>query len=104
MTYGINDDERNGRSATGVVVDGSNVYVCYHTNGTAQAGMLDYFTTDNNGNVTLKQSISAVDASKKNAVDWNNIALDKEQKKLIGTGNSLKGGVITSLASAPVTA
>lgn len=98
VTYGINDDERNGRSATGVVVDGSNVYVCYHTNGTAQAGMLDYFTTDNNGNVTLQQSISAVDASKKNAVDWNNIALDKEQKKLIGTGNSLKGGVITSLA------
>ena len=98
VTYGTNDTERNGRSATGVVVDGSNVYVCYHTNGTAQAGMLDYFTTDNNGNVTLKQSISAVDASKKNAVDWNNIALDKEQKKLIGTGNSLKGGVITSLA------
>lgn len=98
VTYGINDDERNGRSATGVVVDGSNVYVCYHTNGTAQAGMLDYFTTDNNGNVTLKQSISAVDASKKNAVDWNNIVLDKEQHKLIGTGNGQKGGLITSLS------
>lgn len=98
VTYGINDDERNGRSATGVVVDGSNVYVCYHTNGTAQAGMLDYFTTDNNGNVTLQQSISAVDASKKNAVDWNNIVLDKEQHKLIGTGNGQKGGLITSLS------
>lgn len=98
VTYGTNDAERNGRSATGVVVDGSNVYVCYHTNGTAQAGMLDYFTTDNNGNVTLKQSISAVDASKKNAVDWNNIVLDKEQHKLIGTGNGQKGGLITSLS------
>lgn len=98
VTYGTNDTERNGRSATGVVVDGSNVYVCYHTNGTAQAGMLDYFTTDNNGNVTLKQSISAVDASKKNAVDWNNIVLDKEQHKLIGTGNGQKGGLITSLS------
>ena len=98
VTYGINDDERNGRSATGVVVDGSNVYVCYHTNGTAQAGMLDYFTTDNNGHVTLQQSISAVDASKKNAVDWNNIVLDKEQHKLIGTGNGQKGGLITSLS------
>lgn len=98
VTYGTNDTERDGRSATGVVVDGSNVYVCYHTNGTAQAGMLDYFTTDNNGNVTLKQSISAVDASKKNAVDWNNIVLDKEQHKLIGTGNGQKGGLITSLS------
>lgn len=98
VTYDTNDTERNGRSATGVVVDGSNVYVCYHTNGTAQAGMLDYFTTDNNGNVTLKQSISAVDASKKNAVDWNNIVLDKEQHKLIGTGNGQKGGLITSLS------
>ena len=98
VTYGTNDTERNGRSATGVVVDGSNVYVCYHTNGATQAGMLDYFTTTTDGHVTLQQSISAVDASKKNAVDWNNIALDKEQKKLIGTGNSLKGGVITSLA------
>ena len=98
VTYGINDDERDGRSATGVVVDGNNVYVCYHTNGTTQAGMLDYFTTDNNGNVTLKQSISAVDASKKNAVDWNNIVLDKEQHKLIGTGNGQKGGLITSLS------
>lgn len=98
VTYGTNDAERNGRSATGVVVDGNNVYVCYHTNGATQAGMLDYFTTTTDGHVTLQQSISAVDASKKNAVDWNNIALDKEQKKLIGTGNSLKGGVITSLA------
>lgn len=98
VTYGTNDTERNGRSATGVVVDGNNVYVCYHTNGATQAGMLDYFTTTTDGHVTLQQSISAVDASKKNAVDWNNIALDKEQKKLIGTGNSLKGGVITSLA------
>ena len=98
VSYGINDADRNGRSATGVVVDGKNVYVCYHTNGATQAGMLDYFTTTTDGHVTLQQSISAVDASKKNAVDWNNIALDKEQKKLIGTGNSLKGGVITSLA------
>ena len=98
VTYGTNDTERNGRSATGVVVDGSNVYVCYHTNGTAQAGMLDYFTTTSDGHVTLQQSISAVDASKKNAVDWNNIVLDKEQHKLIGTGNGQKGGVITSLA------
>ena len=98
VTYGTNDAERNGRSATGVVVDGSNVYVCYHTNGTAQAGMLDYFTTDNNGNVTLKQSVSAVNGEKGgNAVDWNNIALDKEQHKLIGTGNGLLGGVITAL-------
>lgn len=98
VTYGTNDTERNGRSATGVVVDGSNVYVCYHTNGTAQAGMLDYFTTDNNGNVTLKQSVSAVNGEKGgNAVDWNNIALDKEQHKLIGTGNGLLGGVITAL-------
>jgi hypothetical protein len=98
VTYGINNKERDGRSATGVVVDGNNVYVCYHTNGPDQAGMLDYFTTTTDGHVTLQQSISAVDASKKNAVDWNNIALDKEQKKLIGTGNSQKGGVITSLA------
>lgn len=98
VTYGVNDDERNGRSATGVVVDGNNVYVCYHTNGTAQAGMLDYLTTDNNGNVTLRQSVSAVDESKKNVIDWNNIALDKEQHKLIGVGNGVKGGVITSLA------
>ncbi len=98
VTYGINNDERNGRSATGVVVDGSNVYVCYHTNGTAQAGMLDYFTTTSDGHVTLQQSISAVDASKKNAVDWNNIVLDKEQHKLIGTGNGQKGGLITSLS------
>ncbi len=98
VNYGINDKERDGRSATGVVVDGNNVYVCYHTNGPDQAGMLDYFTTTTDGHVTLKQSISAVDASKKNAVDWNNIVLDKEQKKLIGTGNSQKGGVITSLA------
>lgn len=98
VKYGINDAERNGRSATGVVVDGNNVYVCYHTNGTAQAGMLDYFTTDNNGNVTLKQSVSAVNGEKGgNAVDWNNIALDKEQHKLIGTGNGLLGGVITAL-------
>ena len=98
VTYGTNDTERNGRSATGVVVDGSNVYVCYHTNGTAQAGMLDYFTTTSDGHVTLQQSISAVDASKKNAVDWNNIVLDKEQHKLIGTGNGQKGGLITSLS------
>lgn len=98
VTYGVNDDERNGRSATGVVVDGNNVYVCYHTNGTAQAGMLDYLTTDNNGHVTLRQSVSAVDESKKNVIDWNNIALDKEQHKLIGVGNGVKGGVITSLA------
>ena len=98
VTYGVNDDERKGRSATGVVVDGNNVYVCYHTNGTAQAGMLDYLTTDNNGNVTLRQSVSAVDESKKNVIDWNNIALDKEQHKLIGVGNGVKGGVITSLA------
>ena len=98
VTYGVNDGERKGRSATGVVVDGNNVYVCYHTNGTAQAGMLDYLTTDNNGNVTLRQSVSAVDESKKNVIDWNNIALDKEQHKLIGVGNGVKGGVITSLA------
>lgn len=98
VTYGVNDDERKGRSATGVVVDGNNVYVCYHTNGTAQAGMLDYLTTDNNGNVTLRKSVSAVDESKKNVIDWNNIALDKEQHKLIGVGNGVKGGVITSLA------
>ena len=98
VTYGVNDDERKGRSATGVVVDGNNVYVCYHTNGTAQAGMLDYLTTDNNGHVTLRQSVSAVDESKKNVIDWNNIALDKEQHKLIGVGNGVKGGVITSLA------
>lgn len=98
VTYGVNDDERKGRSATGVVVDGNNVYVCYHTNGTAQAGMLDYLTTDNSGHVTLRQSVSAVDESKKNVIDWNNIALDKEQHKLIGVGNGVKGGVITSLA------
>ncbi len=98
VKYGINDAERNGRSATGVVVDGNNVYVCYHTNGTTQAGMLDYFTTTSDGQVTLKKSISAVDASKKNAVDWNNIVLDKEQHKLIGTGNGQKGGLITSLS------
>lgn len=98
VTYGVNDDERNGRSATGVVVDGNNVYVCYHTNGTTQAGMLDYLTTDNSGHVTLRQSVSAVDESKKNVIDWNNIALDKEQHKLIGVGNGVKGGVITSLA------
>ena len=98
VTYGVNDNERKGRSATGVVVDGNNVYVCYHTNGTTQAGMLDYLTTDNNGNVTLRQSVSAVDESKKNVIDWNNIALDKEQHKLIGVGNGVKGGVITSLA------
>lgn len=98
VSYGINDADRDGRSATGVVVDGNNVYVCYHTNGTTQAGMLDYFTTTSDGQVTLKKSISAVDASKKNAVDWNNIVLDKEQHKLIGTGNGQKGGLITSLS------
>lgn len=98
VTYGVNDDERKGRSATGVVVDGNNVYVCYHTNGTAQAGMLDYLTTTSDGHVTLRQSVSAVDESKKNVIDWNNIALDKEQHKLIGVGNGVKGGVITSLA------
>ena len=98
VSYGTNDTERNDRSATGVVVDGNNVYVCYHTNGATQAGMLDYFTTTTDGHVTLQQSISAVDDAKKNVVDWNNIVLDKEQKKLVGTGNSKKGGVITSLA------
>lgn len=98
VSYGTNNAERKDRSATGVVVDGNNVYVCYHTNGTDQAGMLDYFTTTPDGHVTLQQSISAVDAAKKNVVDWNNIVLDKEQKKLVGTGNSKKGGVITSLA------
>lgn len=98
VTYGTNDNERKGRSATGVVVDGNNVYVCYHTNGTTQAGMLDYFTTTNDGYVTLKQSVSAINGEKGgNAVDWNNITLDKTQKKLVGVGNGLLGGVITAL-------
>ena len=100
VAYGINDAQRTGRSATAVVVDGNNVYVSYHTNGNTQSGMLDYITAAADGSLKLNQSISAYnEAGKGNGViDWNNIVLDKEQNKLVGIGNSDKGGVITSMA------
>ena len=100
VAYGINDTQRNGRSATAVVVDGNNVYVSYHTNGNKQSGMLDYIKAAPDGSLTLNQSISAYNkAGKGNGViDWNNIVLDKDQNKLVGIGNSDKGGVITTMA------
>lgn len=100
VAYGINNADRDGRSATAVVVDGSNVYVSYHTNGNKQSGMLDYIKASADGSLTLNQSISAVNAAGKGdrVVDWNNIVLDKGQKKLVGIGNSDKGGVITTMA------
>lgn len=100
VAYGINDTQRNGRSATAVVVDGNNVYVSYHTNGNNQSGMLDYIKAAADGSLKLNQSISAVnEAGKGNGViDWNNIVLDKDQNKLVGIGNSDKGGVITTMA------
>ena len=100
VAYGINDTQRNGRSATAVVVDGNNVYVSYHTNGNTQSGMLDYIKASADGSLKLNQSISAYNkAGKGNGViDWNNIVLDKDQNKLVGIGNSDKGGVITTMA------
>ena len=100
VAYGINDTQRNGRSATAVVVDGNNVYVSYHTNGNNQSGMLDYITAAADGSLKLNQSISAVNEAGKGdgVIDWNNIVLDKGQKKLVGIGNSDKGGVITTMA------
>ena len=100
VAYGINDTQRNGRSATAVVVDGNNVYVSYHTNGNKQSGMLDYITAAADGSLKLNQSISAVNEAGKGdgVIDWNNIVLDKGQKKLVGIGNSDKGGVITTMA------
>ena len=100
VNYTINNTERTDLSATSVALDGNNVYVSYHTQGTGQAGMLDYLTVDANGNATLQQSLSAVNAtvgtrSGSNAIDWNNLLLDGN--KLIGVGNSENGGVITSL-------
>lgn len=100
VAYGINDAQRKGRSATAVVVDGNNVYVSYHTNGNNQSGMLDYITAAANGSLKLNQSISAVNEAGKGdgVIDWNNIVLDKDQNKLVGIGNSDKGGVITTMA------
>lgn len=100
IAYGTNKEVREGLSATSVALNGNNVYVSYHTQGTGQAGMLDYLTVDANGNATLVQSLSAVNAtvgtkSGSNAIDWNNLLLDGE--KLIGVGNSENGGVITAL-------
>lgn len=100
VAYGTNDYVRTNRSATSVALNGNNVYVSYHTQGTGQAGMLDYLTVDANGNATLVQSLSAVNAtvgtkSGSNAIDWNNLLLDGD--KLIGVGNSENGGVITAL-------
>lgn len=99
VAYGINDTQRNGRSATAVVVDGNNVYVSYHTNGNNQSGMLDYITAAADGSLKLNQSISAVNEAGKGdgVIDWNNIVLDKDKKKLVGIGNSDKGGVITTM-------
>lgn len=99
VSYGINDTQRNGRSATAVVVDGNNVYVSYHTNGNNQSGMLDYITAAADGSLKLNQSISAVNEAGKGdgVIDWNNIVLDKDKKKLVGIGNSDKGGVITTM-------
>ena len=100
VAYGINDAQRKGRSATAVVVDGNNVYVSYHTNGNNQSGMLDYITAAADGSLKLNQSISAVNEAGKGdgVIDWNNIVLDKDQNKLVGIGNSDKGGVITTMA------
>lgn len=100
VAYGTNDDVRANRSATSVAVNGTNVYVSYHTQGAGQAGMLDYLTVDANGKADLVQSLSAVNAtpgtaSGSNAIDWNNLLLDGD--KLIGVGNSENGGVITAL-------
>lgn len=100
VAYGTNDKVRSDLSATSVALNGSNVYVSYHTQGTGQAGMLDYLTVDANGHATLQQSLSAVNAtvgtaSGSNAIDWNNLLLDGD--KLIGVGNSENGGVITAL-------
>jgi hypothetical protein len=100
VNYTINNTERKDLSATSVALNGNNVYVSYHTQGTGQAGMLDYLTVDANGNATLQQSLSAVNATAgtvggSNAIDWNNLLLDGN--KLIGVGNSENGGVITSL-------
>lgn len=100
VAYGTNTKEREGLSATSVALNGNNVYVSYHTQGKGQAGMLDYLTVDANGNATLVQSLSAVNAtvgtkSGSNAIDWNNLLLDGD--KLIGVGNSENGGVITAL-------
>lgn len=100
VAYGTNDKVRSDLSATSVALNGNNVYVSYHTQGTGQAGMLDYLTVDANGNASLVQSLSAVNAtvgtaSGSNAIDWNNLLLDGD--KLIGVGNSENGGVITAL-------
>lgn len=100
VAYGTNDKVRSDLSATSVALNGNNVYVSYHTQGTGQAGMLDYLTVDANGNATLVQSLSAVNATQgttniSNAIDWNNLLLDGD--KLIGVGNSENGGVITAL-------
>lgn len=100
IAYGTNKEVRAGLSATSVALNGNNVYVSYHTQGTGQAGMLDYLTVDASGNATLVQSLSAVNATPNkvggsNAIDWNNLLLDGD--KLIGVGNSENGGVITAL-------
>lgn len=100
IAYGTNKEVRAGLSATSVALNGNNVYVSYHTQGTGQAGMLDYLTVDAAGNAKLVQSLSAVNAtvgtkSGSNAIDWNNLLLDGD--KLIGVGNSENGGVITAL-------
>jgi hypothetical protein len=100
VAYGTNVKERADLSATSVALNGNNVYVSYHTQGKGQAGMLDYLTVDANGNASLVQSLSAVNATQgttniSNAIDWNNLLLDGD--KLIGVGNSENGGVITAL-------
>lgn len=100
VAYGTNDKVRSDLSATSVALNGSNVYVSYHTQGTGQAGMLDYLTVNGDGNASLVQSLSAVNTTQgttniSNAIDWNNLLLDGD--KLIGVGNSENGGVITAL-------
>lgn len=95
VLYSTNEAERENLSATCVQVSNGKVYVSYHTNGSAQAGMLDVLTPSGN-TVTLNQSISAVDNSGvKNVIDWNHIIIDNN--KVVGVGNSDKGGVLTTL-------
>lgn len=94
VTYGTSDASANGLSATCVQVDGDKAYVSYHTNGGTQAGRLEVIET-NGTNVQLLQSISATGAA--NQVDWNHIALDKTRNRLVGVGNSQKGGLLTTV-------
>lgn len=92
VTYGDNAD---GLSATCAQADGDRVYVSYHTRGNSQAGRLEVLSTDASGNTQLLQSVSAT--GRNNAIDWNHIALDKTRNRLVGVGNSLKGGLLTTI-------